>query len=180
VSAIEIKEETIIAKDISAVWSILTDITSWRLWSNVVDRAAIYGQIKKGTNFKCLIDKWDFDGIIEEAEAPGKFYFRGKTIGINAAMRWELSRTAEGAKILLTVSIDGWLAKLLRGAIKRGFEGAVFTWLFALKNYAERGTVRAEEEKDTGVTGKLPKKKLSVSNPFIMYQPGRRGRDDEN
>src|SRR4030067_156469 len=178
-SAIKIKDEIMIAKGRAAIWKILTDINSWRLWSGVIDRAVIYGQLRSGTSFKCLADKWDFDCVIEDVVSEDRFYCRGKTIGLEAAFQWELSPAGEGTRVSLVAEIDGWMARYFGKRIRAGFEGAIFTWLSSLKNNAERRAVKAEAEKRSRMSGRYPKRKISLLRPFRLLQPDRRDQEYE-
>ncbi len=171
---IEIRDEIQIAKDPQFIWGILTDINSWRRWSGVVDRAVMYGPVKAGTAFKCLADQWDFDCIIVAAIPGEKFHCRGNTIGLEIGLRWQLSGASDGTQVLLAADIDGWMMHLIKGRIKREFEGAVFTWLNALKNYAERGSIRDDREKGTAISGRRPKRRLSLLRSFGLFPTQRR------
>lgn len=177
---IEIRDEIIIGKDPIRVWNILTDINSWRLWTVVIDRAAIYGQVRPGTAFKCLAGKWDFDCVIDEAAIGEKFVARGKTIGIDTIFRWKFVSAPDGAKVELAVEVDGWFTKLFEARIKKGFEDAIFTWLHSLKNFAERGAVRSGRDKSSAIIGRLPKKKISILRSFSLLQLNRHDRDEED
>lgn len=179
-STIEIREEISIAKDPATIWKVLIDINSWRLWSGVIDRAVIYGRPRPGTVFKCLADTWDFDCLIKDAVPGERFSGTAKTVGIEVTFSWQITGVINGAKIEFVAAIDGWLARLFGARIKRGFEGAMFTWLLALKNFAERGVAKGTEEKKDGASGRLRKKRISFNRPlFGLLQPGRRDRDDD-
>jgi hypothetical protein len=179
-SAINIKDVIIIAKNQAAIWKILTDINSWRLWSGVIDRAVIYGQVKPGTSFKCLADKWDFDCVIAEVISEAKFHCRGKTIGLDVVFQWELSGAEEETRVLLAAEIDGWMARFFGKRIRGGFEDAIFTWLYMLKSYSERGTPRSDDSRMARVSRRLSKRVFSYIHPFDLFRSNRRDKDDCN
>jgi hypothetical protein len=177
---INISEEISIAREPPAVWAILTEVSSWRLWSHVIDRAVIYGQVKPGTSFKCQAGKWDFDGTIIEALPGELFKCRGKTVGLDIVMSWGIAVEGSTTSVAAIAGIRGWMASLFPRRVKSSLESALFTWLLALKNYSEHGATVLQDKGKLKSVGRLKKKKISLSDPLGLLLPGRRRRHEED
>jgi hypothetical protein len=178
VKAISIKEEIIIQTEPSSVWNKLIDISHWRSWSRIIDRAVLYGQFREGTFFKCRSGNWDFECQINAILQGKRFGCSGKSIGLEVNLVWEISGGQEISKVVLSGNIGGWLTRLPGNRLRREFEGAIFTWLYALKGYSERG--QAELPGDSKRRGGLKKRTLELHNPFEFRAPRRIFRRDDD
>jgi hypothetical protein len=178
---IRIREEIEISKDKDTIWNILTDVISWRLWSRVIDRAVIYGQISPGTRFKCRAGKWDLDCSIVESIPSSLLKCAGKTVGIAAEFTWQFHDTGASTKVSLEIQAAGPLVGLLRKRVAKGFEGASFAWLYALKTAAERGFSGAASENSRRRAKQKKRIKINFVRPFEFDLPsGRRKTDHED
>jgi uncharacterized protein YndB with AHSA1/START domain len=175
---IELREEIEINKDAETVWKTLTDINSWRLWSLVIDRAVIYGKLCPETEFKCRAGQWDFIGTILEVAPQSRFKCRGHAVGLDVDFTWDLTRSPDGERVILTASIGGWFTRLLRRRFEKGFAESIYAWLYSLKTSLERGPEAPRENEDKRKP-RFSKKKISLVNPLNMMMPNRNRRNED-
>jgi hypothetical protein len=142
-----IKDEIGISANQAIVWNQLTDISRWSRWSRLIRRAAVYGPVKSGTEFKCLIRKWDFDGKISGVMFGSSIVYNLKTSGLRLQISWQLINQNNNSKVQAEIVAIGWIAVIFKRKVERVLTDDLFTLLYALKTTLERGEKEAPAEK---------------------------------
>lgn len=158
-----VKDEIMISKDRAKIWTLLTDISSWSRWSRIIKRAAIYGPLKPGTEFKCIAGDWDFDGVISKVTPQENFVLNGKSIGLRLHIVWEIHEQEKSTKVTAAITPSGWIASIFKRKTKKSLEDNLFTWLYALKTTVERGE-KPEEPSRPGLS--KPKRRFALPGPL--------------
>ena len=70
---LHITDSIIINKDLKLVWDILSNINNWGRWNPSIDHAVIYGQLKKGTSFRCNSGICEFTSPASSIKRAAKF-----------------------------------------------------------------------------------------------------------
>jgi len=176
-----IRDEITVKKDPQAIWHILTDIAGWGRWTRVISHAAVYGPLMRGTEFKCIAGKWDFACFIEQIETGRVFACRGKSIGLNLSVNWELTGDAISTRVRASAEFSGWIVRLFGKQIGQSIKDSLFTWLYALKTRAERGEQKSDHSRQSGDLKQHFPRKVSLTNPFnALLRRSRRRRDDSD
>ncbi len=173
-AAIIVKDEIEICRDRALIWSHLTDISSWRRWAKIIRRAAVYGPIRPGTEFKFISGKWDFEGTITDVVPQESFVCNARSVGLHLRISWKLAQREDGAKVSANIEASGWIANLLKSKVRRNLQDDLFSWLYALKTASERG-VGPESSARSGLSKGANKRRLSGPLGFLF----RRDRDNE-
>jgi hypothetical protein len=169
VAPIVIKDEIAITKVRAAIWSLLTDISRWSRWNRLIKRAAVYGPVKPGTEFKFLSGKWDFDGIINEAIPNSIFVIKCNSIGLRLRISWEILEQINGAKVAVNVAVSGWIVSLFKHKVRQTLTDDLFTLLYSLKTTLERGE-KSELSHEHGISKQRKKRHISGPLGFLFRQ----------
>lgn len=127
-----------IAADPDAVWDVLTDFQGWPAWNPDVKSMSIDGEVAPGTKFEWKSGPASITSTIERAERPRLIAWTGKTFGTSAVHVYRLSAQDGSTVVYTEESFDGWLARLLRGRMKKTLQHALDSGLQRLKARAER------------------------------------------
>lgn len=174
---LKITENIVINKDQKSIWDILTDVNNWGRWNPSIDHAAIYGQLREGTNFKCNSSKWEFDCKISKLELEQNIIFQGYTIGLSLILAWQLERDDQGTKVVISLNATGWMVSLFRNRLSNYFEYILHRWLTSLKTQAERGVTVVNdnntEEESSGRQGNI------FTTPFSFLSDLKKSREQK-
>ncbi len=133
---INIHNEFIVDSKSDRIWDILIDINNWGKWNPSIDHAVIYGPCSQGARLKFSSGKWDFDSTIIAFEPGKSIVFRSTTIGMKMMLSFAINSSNDRTKILIDISISGWLSKILKKSISKELNEIVETTMTSLKAIA--------------------------------------------
>jgi hypothetical protein len=158
-----IEDKILIAKDPATIWGLLTDISRWSRWTRLIKQVAVYGPVKSGTEFKCLVGKWDLDGAIVEVDPEKRFVFDARSIGLHLRFSWEITGQGDESRVSSEIDVSGWMPFIFKKRARQELEDTLFRWLYALKTTLERGE-KAAMFSEQSIT--KPKKRRALSGPL--------------
>ena len=126
-----------IAADQDAVWDVLTDFEGWPTWNPDVKALSIDGDVSPGTNFKWKSGPASITSTIQRVERPRLIAWTGKTFGMSAIHVYRLDVRDGGTVVHTEESFEGWLARLLRGQMRKTLQNALDSGLRHLKTGVE-------------------------------------------
>ena len=138
------ESEIEIAAGPRAVWNVLTDFGRWPNWNPDVKSISINGDVAPGTEFAWKAGPASIRSKIERVEAPRLIGWTGRTFGVSATHVYRLDQSDGGTMVRTEESFEGWLARLLRGQMKKTLETSLDTGLDHLKREVERTTAVVE------------------------------------
>lgn len=121
------------------IWRILTDVNRWPTWNPLVSSAKLSAAFGPGVSFP-----WKSGGITivstpVEVVPPRRIVWTGRAIGTRAIHVWELEPlSARSTQVTTAESFDGWLVRLMKGAMQQKLDSALQSWLEHLKIEAEK------------------------------------------
>ena len=170
-----ITDSIIINKDLKLVWDILSNINNWGRWNPSIDHAVIYGQLKKGTSFRCNSGICEFDCEILGIESEQKILFKGKTIGLTLILAWLLELGSSGTKVIVSLDASGLMARIFGKRLANYFEFMLHRWLTSLKAQAERGAAVVD---DNNADDESPDRQGAVfTTPFSFLSDLKKSRE---
>ena len=126
-----------IAAEPDAVWEVLTDFEQWPSWNPDVKSMSIDGAVAPGTDFHWKSGRASITSTIRRVERPRVIAWTGKTFGMSAIHVYRLDMRNGGTIVHTEESFEGWLARLLRGQLKKTLQDALNTGLELLKTRVE-------------------------------------------
>jgi uncharacterized protein YndB with AHSA1/START domain len=129
--------EIAIAAPPDAVWDILTDFERWPAWNPDVKSMSIGGDVAPGTEFNWKSGPASITSTIERVERPRMIAWTGKTFGMSAIHVYRLEARDSETLVRTEESFEGWLARLLRGRMKKTLQNALDSGLHRLKTRVE-------------------------------------------
>ncbi len=114
-----------IAAEPDAVWHVLTDFEGRPAWNPDVKSMSIHGDVAPGTTFQWKSGPASITSRIQHAERPRLIAWTGKTFGTSAIHMYRLEARDGGTVVYTEESFDGWLARLLRGRMKKTLQDAL-------------------------------------------------------
>ncbi len=124
----------------AAVWDVLTDFAQWPSWNPDVKAMSIDGAVAPGTEFEWKSGPAPIRSTIRRVEPPSVIAWTGKTFGMSAIHVYRLEARDGGTLVRTEESFDGWLARLLRGRMKKTLQDALESGLRRLKTRVEEVT----------------------------------------
>ena len=126
-----------IAAEQDAVWDVLTDFEGWTTWNPDITSMSIDGDVAPGTQFKWKSGRAPITSTIERVERPRLIAWTGKTFGMSAIHVYRLDAARGGTLVRTEESFEGWLARLLRGRMRKTLQNSLDSGLRRLKARAE-------------------------------------------
>ena len=126
-----------IAAEPDAVWDVLTDFQGWPAWNPDVKSMFIRGDVAPGTQFEWKSGPVSITSTIERVARPRLIAWTGKTFGTSAIHVYRLDARDAGTVVYTEESFDGWLARLLRGRMRKTLQDTLDSGLHRLKARAE-------------------------------------------
>ena len=101
------------------VWSVLTDIDRWNQWLKNVSQSKLNGELMPNTTFD-----WKAGGTRIHSKlhtvVPWSFIgWTGQTMSIQAIHNWSIEEKGEITEVFVEESMEGWLASLFKGYLKK-------------------------------------------------------------
>ena len=131
-----------IAAQPDSVWNVLTDFERWPSWNPDVKSMSMSGYVAPGTAFKWKSGPATITSTIEHVERPRLIAWSGRTFGMTAKHVYRLDARDGVTHVRTEESFDGWLARLLRGQMRKTLQTALDNGLRHLKAEAERDAAR--------------------------------------
>ncbi len=120
-----------------AVWALLADFEGWPSWNQNVSKMTLDGKARVGATFVWVADGARIVSRIEELDRPSRIAWTGRTLGIRATHIWEFEDKEGGTLVRTRECFVGFVAKLLRGLLRRMLEKALAQNVAALKQIVE-------------------------------------------
>ncbi len=135
-----------IAAEPNAVWDVLTDFEGWTTWNPDVKSMSIDGDVAPGTQFKWKAGPASIASTIQRVERPRLIAWTGKTFGTSAIHVYRLDTRDDRTVVHTEESFEGWLARVLRGRMKKTLQSSLESGLQRLKTRVEAAhAARADE-----------------------------------
>jgi hypothetical protein len=135
-----------IAAEPNAVWDVLTDFEGWTTWNPDVKSMSIDGDVAPGTQFKWKAGPASIASTIQRLERPRLIAWTGKTFGTSAIHVYRLDTRDDRTVVHTEESFEGWLARVLRGRMKKTLQSSLESGLQRLKTRVEGARVARADE----------------------------------
>jgi uncharacterized protein YndB with AHSA1/START domain len=122
-----------IAAEPDAVWDVLTDFDGWPSWNPDVKSMSIDGDVAPGTKFRWKSGPASITSTIQRVERPRLIAWTGETLGMSAIHVYRLDARDGGTVVHTEESFQGWLARLLRGQMRKTLQNSLDSGLRHLK-----------------------------------------------
>jgi uncharacterized protein YndB with AHSA1/START domain len=120
------------------VWQLLTGVDAWPRWNPLVDAADLDGSLAPGSVFCWKSQGFSVTSTLVTVDAPTRLAWHGEAFGTRAHHEWEIVPSGQGVVVRTSETFDGWLPRLMPGAMQKTLEDTLPRWLAALKAEAER------------------------------------------
>ncbi|MBD2721598.1 SRPBCC family protein [Hymenobacter armeniacus] len=135
---VQTRQRLVINAAPARVWAVLTHIDGWAAWQPDIKRPHLRGPLQVGTPFS-----WKSSGVGIRSElhtvAPAaEFGWTGHSLGTFAIHNWTLKAVPGGTEVTVDETMEGLLARLLKGPLTRGLAQGTQQWLARLKAEAEK------------------------------------------
>jgi hypothetical protein len=121
------------------VWQLLAGIPSWPDWNPEVKSATLEGELAAGSVFRWRAGGASLVSRLVAVEPPRKIAWTGKGAGVRVVHVYRLEPQDGGTLVQTEESVEGILARLLRGFVRSRMDAAIQAGLRSLKAAAERG-----------------------------------------
>lgn len=126
-------------------WEILTDIDKWPLWQTHIKKAKLFGALQPGSEFKWTSGGLTIRSRLHTVQPFNNIGWSGKSLGLYAIHNWTLIEHEKHTEIVVEESMEGFLAKLLGGFLKKNVSASNQKWLEFLKRTCEAKEVIKDE-----------------------------------
>ncbi|MEZ5980577.1 MAG: SRPBCC family protein [Planctomycetota bacterium] len=120
------------------VFDLLADVEGWPSWNPDVRSARLDGPLAVGTRFRWAAGPSSITSELVEVAEGESLAWRGRSLGVRAIHVWRLRDTDGGCELATEESMDGLLARLFKGPLRRTLDAAITNGLDAAKREAER------------------------------------------
>lgn len=107
-------------------------------WNPDVKAISIEGDVAPGTNFTWKAGPASIASTIQRVERPWLIAWTGKTFGMSAIHVFRLDARDGGTVVHTEESFEGWLARLLRGQMRKTLQNSLHSGLRHLKTRVQR------------------------------------------
>ena len=119
------------------IWAVLTDIDNWNKWLTGVSKSTLNGKLEPDTTFDWKTGGMKIHSKLHTVEAFSNIGWTGKVYGINAIHNWTLKETNGSTEIIVSESMDGLLARLVKKSLNKTLEKDMLESLEQLKRACE-------------------------------------------
>ena|ERR1051325_2883745 len=120
------------------VWSVLTNINKWSTWQPDIKKAFMTGSLTKGSTFEWESGGAKIRSTVHTVQPLRAIGWSGNSMGIYAIHNWVMTTNGETVTLHVDESMDGFLAKILKGYLNKSLENSLGRWLVFLKNESEK------------------------------------------
>ena len=132
------REEIVINAPIEKVWALQSDINHWADWQPDVTKAALDGDLQKGTVFRWKAAGLAITSKIQVFDPYTNLGWTGDSIGMKAIHVWHFEATDNGTRVQVEESLSGWLTRLMCLFDRNFLQKSMAKSLATLKNQAEK------------------------------------------
>ena len=97
------------------VWTVLSNIDNWPAWLTDVTKARLNGPLLPNTTFDWKSGGASVHSTLHTVTPYSQLGWTGKSLGTFAIHNWTLTERDGKTEVRVAESLDGFLAKLLRG-----------------------------------------------------------------
>ncbi|MGV3636370.1 MAG: SRPBCC family protein, partial [Flavobacteriales bacterium] len=115
------------------VWAVLTDPAAWPRWNADIAQVRVHEDVLVGREFVWRTGGATIRSTLHTVEPLRAFGWTGRTFGLFAIHNWNIVPTAEGVRVDVAESMDGWLARWFRASFQKNLEKGMERWLQALE-----------------------------------------------
>lgn len=126
-----------IAAPPAAVWKLLSELEKWPSWQPRIAYARAGAPPAPGLPFRWKVNGTPIASVFQVVQPREALGWTGRTLGASAIHTWRIRPTAEGCRVEVAESMDGWLVRLFRKAMNDSLARDVRFWLERLKEAAE-------------------------------------------
>lgn len=119
------------------VWTVLTNIDQWNTWLTAVTESKLNGSLQPNTTFDWKVDGMKIHSKLHSVEPFSKFGWTGKVYGIYAIHNWSFKEVNGSTEVIVSESMDGFLAKLFKKNFNKTLEKSMIESLERLKQTCE-------------------------------------------
>ncbi|MCE7072582.1 polyketide cyclase/dehydrase [Dyadobacter sp. CY327] len=119
------------------VWNVITDINGWCKWNPDITHSKLEGDLAPENHFEWKSGGSAILSRLHTVAAKSQFGWSGKTLGICAVHNWTLFEQSGLVTVISEESMEGILARLLKGFLKKKTSSSLKTWLQRLKEVSE-------------------------------------------
>ena len=133
------KQSLVINASPERIWQLLTAISEWSQWQQLITRVRTSGPVQAGTVFNWTTGGAAITSTVHTMQPHTSFGWTGKTFGLFAIHNWTLKRqSADSTLVTVEESMEGWLASLFKKTFNKNLAKGMAFWLTALKAAAEK------------------------------------------
>ena len=126
-----------IAAEPERVWQVLSDIDQWPRWQSDIPAAHLTGPLQAGSSFDWQTGGLTIHSTLHTVQPQAGLGWSGKSFGAFAVHNWTLTPQADGTRVRVQESMEGWLVQLLQFYFRRNLPTSIAVWLNNLKKAAE-------------------------------------------
>lgn len=119
------------------VWQVLSNINDWSNWQKEIPMAKMEGELKPGCQFVWKSGGAKIRSEIHTATPAKALGWTGKSMGMKAIHNWEIIENGGSCIVKVEESMEGFMAKLLKGMLNKNLKNGMATWLELLKQKCE-------------------------------------------
>lgn len=119
------------------VWAILTDINNWADWQTEISKSKLNGVLKHNSTFDWKTGGTKIHSTLHTVEPFKYFGWTGKALGTFAIHNWTLKEVDGQTEVLVEESMEGFIPKFFKKALRRNVEKGMRIWLNLLKKQCE-------------------------------------------
>lgn len=119
------------------VWSVLIDIENWPQWLSMVSEAKLSGPLQENTTFDWKASGMKIHSKLHTVQPNAAIGWTGKVLGIHAIHNWTFQQKNECTEVVVSESMEGFLAKLFKKMMNKSIEKDMILSLELLKKACE-------------------------------------------
>lgn len=120
------------------VWKAITNINDWATWQTDISNPKLAGELKPNSTFVWKTGGAKIKSTLHTVETNKQFGWTGKTFGMFAIHNWTLSENNGLTTVLVSESMEGFLAGLFKKSFNKNLEKGMQHWLELLKQTCEK------------------------------------------
>ncbi len=132
-----LRGEQEIAADVETVWGLLARIEEWPRWNPDVKSAQLEGELAPGTVFRWRAGGASLVSRLIAVDPPREIAWTGKGPGMKVVHVYRLEPRDAGTVVRTEESVEGIVARLLKGWLRKRMDTAVQAGLRSLAQAAE-------------------------------------------
>jgi len=131
------------------VWQLLAGIDQWSEWHTEITYAKAKGPLSNKTHFSWKTGGAHIQSQMHTFVPTQLFGWSGKAAGMKAIHNWELKTEGKQTIVIVSESMAGLIALLIKKMMNKSLASGMQHWLEALKAEAEKREVAQEDKSKT-------------------------------